>query len=149
MSVSHSRFGPSAVKSPRRSLNDHLAGEASHTVAPVWVNSATMVVCAPELFVEQFLPTYDVAVVHADVFRAPPAQCYARVMELDLLQAPIVRAALAVRALPQRVTGTVRAPGNGTAIDAPPPTFRLRDMVGLGWVLLAETPGVEMVLGQV
>ncbi len=149
MSVSHSRFGPSAVKSPRRSLNDHFAGEASHSVASVWVSSATTVVCALELLVEQFLPTYDVAVVHADVVRASPAQCYARVMELDLLQAPIVRAALAVRALPHRVMGTVRAPGNGAAIRPPQPTFRLRDMVGLGWILLAETPGLEMVLGQV
>lgn len=98
---------------------------------------------------ERFLPVYDVAVVHADVFRAPPARCYATVIELDLLQAPVVRAALAVRALPQRVMGTVRAPGNGAASNAPAPTFRLRDMVGLGWILLAETPGVEMVLGQV
>lgn len=98
---------------------------------------------------EQFLPRHDVAVVHADVFRAPPTQCYASVMDLDLLQAPFVRAALAIRALPQRVMGTVRAPGNEAGIDPPQPTFRLRDMVGLGWILLAETPGVEMVLGQV
>ena len=102
-----------------------------------------------ELLVERFLPRYDVAVVHADVFRASPAQCYARVMELDLLQAPFVRAALGLRALPQRVLGTLRAPGNRTSIEASPLTFRLRDMVGLGWILLAEIPGVEMVLGQV
>ena len=102
-----------------------------------------------ELLMEQFLPRYDLAVVHADVFRATPAQCYARVMDLDLFQAPFVRAALGIRALPQRALGTLRAPENGTAINAPPPTFRLRDMVGLGWILLAETPGIEMVLGQV
>ena len=102
-----------------------------------------------ELLVERFLPRYDVAVVHADVFRASPAQCYARVMELDLLQAPFVRAALGLRALPQRVLGSLRAPGNRTSIEASPLTFRLRDMVGLGWILLAEIPGVEMVLGQV
>ena len=116
---------------------------------PVWVDSATMDVCAPELFVAQFLPTYDVAVAHADDFRAPPARCYAGVMDLDLLQAPFVRAALSVRAVSHRVLGTWRAPGNGTAFDPPSPTFRLRDMVDQGWVLLAETPGVEMVLGQV
>ncbi len=105
--------------------------------------------CDPELFVQQYLPRFDVAVVHADVFRAPPAKCYARVMELDLLQAPFVRAALSVRAAPQRELGRWRAPGNGAPTDAPPPTFRLRDMVGLGWILLAENPGVEMLLGQV
>lgn len=108
-----------------------------------------MVVCAAELLVDQFLPTYDVAVVHADVCRAPPAQCYARVMELDLLRAPLVRVAISARALPQRVVGTWRAPGSRTSSDRPPPTFRLRDMIGRGWVLLAETPGVEIVLGQV
>jgi hypothetical protein len=27
------------------------------------------------LLIDQFLPTYDVGVVHADVFRAPPARC--------------------------------------------------------------------------
>lgn len=108
-----------------------------------------MVVCAPELSVEQFLPRYDVAVVHADVFRARPARCYAQVMDLDLLQAPLVRAALAVRAAPQRVLRTWHSPANGTPVETPPATFRLRDMVRLGWVVLAETPGVEVVLGQV
>jgi hypothetical protein len=28
------------------------------------------------LLMDQFLPRYDFAVVHADVLRAPPAQCY-------------------------------------------------------------------------
>ena len=103
----------------------------------------------PELLMEQFLPTYDVAVVHADVFRAPPAQCYAKVMELDLLQTPFIRVALGIRGLPQRVLGVLRAPGKNTGIGETPPTFRLQDMVGLGWILLAETRGVELVLGQV
>lgn len=34
-------------------------------------------------------------------------------------------------------------------LDAPTTTFRLRDMVDLGWISLGEAPGVEMVLGQV
>lgn len=103
----------------------------------------------PELLMEQFLPRYDVAVVYADVFRAPPAQCYARVMELNLLQASFIRVALDIRGLPQRVLGVLRSPGKNTGTGASPPTFRLQDMVGLGWILLAETPGIEMVLGQV
>jgi len=59
---------------------------------------------APQLLLDQFLPQYDLAIAHAQVFRVP---------------------------------GASRA------------TFRLKDMVGLGWTLLGETPGSEMVLGQV
>ena len=40
-----------------------------------------------ELLMDQFLPRYDFAVVHADVLRAPPAQCYGAAGELDLFQA--------------------------------------------------------------
>jgi hypothetical protein len=70
-------------------------------------------------------------------------------MELNLLQAPFIRAALGIRALPQRVLGVLRASGKQTTIETALPTFRLKDMVGLGWIVLAETPGVEIVLGQV
>ena len=101
------------------------------------------------LFIEQFLSTYDVAVVHAEVFRAPPAQCYLAASELDLFQAPLVRALLGIRRLPQRLVGTLRRGRKTTTREASRRTFRLKDMVGLGWILLGETPGVEMVLGQV
>ena len=40
------------------------------------------------LLMDQFLPTYDFAVVPADVVRATPAVCYRVVGELDLFQAP-------------------------------------------------------------
>jgi hypothetical protein len=39
--------------------------------------------------------------------------------------------------------------GPTSGVNAAAMTFRLKDMVGLGWILLGETPGVEMVLGQV
>jgi hypothetical protein len=102
-----------------------------------------------QLLIDQFLPTYDVAVVHADVFRAPPAQCYLAASELDLFQAPLVRTLLGIRGLPQRVVGTLRGRGKTTTLEASRRTFRLKDLVGLGWILLGETPGVEMLLGQV
>jgi hypothetical protein len=40
-------------------------------------------------------------------------------------------------------------PGNATTPGAARGTFRLKNMVGLGWILLGETPGSQMVLGQV
>ena len=54
-----------------------------------------MQLAGPRLLMDQFMPTYHFAVVHADVVRAPPAQCYRAAGELDLFQAPLVRALLA------------------------------------------------------
>jgi len=101
-----------------------------------------------QLLMDQFLPRYDFAVAHADVLRAPPARCYGAANELDLFQAPLARTLLGIRGLPQGVVGTLRG-GAKTAAQSSRRTFRFKDMVGLGWILLGETPGVEMVLGQV
>jgi hypothetical protein len=98
---------------------------------------------------DQFMPRHDLAVVHADVFRAPPAECYRAASELDLFQAPLVRTLLGIRGLPQRVVATLTGRSGSAPGEASPSTFRLKDLVGLGWVLLGETPGVEMVFGQV
>jgi hypothetical protein len=102
-----------------------------------------------QLLIDQFLPTYDVGVVHADVFRAAPAQCYLVASELDLFQTPLIRTLIGIRRLPQRVASTLRGRGTETTPDASRRTFRFRDMVDLGWISLGETPGSEMVLGQV
>jgi hypothetical protein len=101
------------------------------------------------LLIDRFLPTYDVAVVHADVFRASPAQSYLAVSELDLFQAPVIRTLIGIRGLPQRVVGAVTGRRTTTTVEESRRTFRLKDMVALGWISLGETPGVEMVLGQV
>lgn len=102
-----------------------------------------------QLLMDQSLPRYDLTVVHANVFRASPAECYRAASELDLFQAPLVRALLGIRGLPRPVVGAVGGRTTRTARGASPRTFRFKDMVGLGWILLGETPGVEMVLGQV
>jgi len=95
------------------------------------------------LLMDQFLPRYDFAVVHADVLRAPPAQCYEVASELDLFQAPLVRTLLGIRGLPQPVVGTLRGRRKTATLQTSRRTFRFKDMVGLGWILLGETPGVE------
>jgi hypothetical protein len=102
-----------------------------------------------QLLIDQFLPTYDVGVVHAAVFRAAPARCFLAASELDLFQAPLIQALIGIRGLPQRVTSTLKGRETTTTLEASRRTFRLRDMVDLGWISLGETPGVEMVLGQV
>jgi hypothetical protein len=101
------------------------------------------------LLLDQFLPTYDVGVVHADVFRVAPARCYLVATELDLFRTPLIRTLIGIRGLPQRAASTLRGRGTTTRLEAPRRTFRFRDMVDLGWISLGETPGVELVLGQV
>ena len=102
-----------------------------------------------QLFIDQFLPTYDVGVVHAAVFRATPARCYLAASELDLFQTPLIRTLIDIRGLPQRVASGLRGRETTTMLEASRRTFRFKDMVDLGWISLGETPGVEMVLGQV
>jgi hypothetical protein len=41
-------------------------------------------VADPQLLIDQVLPTYDLGFVHAEVFRAAPAECYRVASELDL-----------------------------------------------------------------
>ncbi|KRE52562.1 hypothetical protein [Phycicoccus sp. Soil748] len=99
---------------------------------------------------EQFSPHFDIAVVHSEVFRAVPADCYRAATQVDLFEAPLVRALLGIRALPRHIAGRLKVrPSATSARSTSPPTFRLKDLVGLGGILLGETPGVEMVLGQV
>ena len=93
---------------------------------------ATGKAIGPGLLMDQFLPIYDFAVVHADVVRAPPAQCYRVAGELDLFRAPLVRTLLGIRGLPQRVVGNLRGRGKTPGLVASRPTFRVKDMVGLG-----------------
>ena len=57
------------------------------------------------LLMDEFVPHFDVAVVHSEVFRGPPADCYRAATEVDLFQAPLVRALLGIRAQPRRVAG--------------------------------------------
>jgi hypothetical protein len=99
---------------------------------------------------DEFAPYFDVAVVHSEVFRAVPTECYRAATEVDLFQAPLVRALLGIRALPGLVAGRLRMRAvTASGTEASTSTFRLKDLVGLGWILLGETRGVEMVLGQV
>jgi hypothetical protein len=112
-------------------------------------DSAAGTAAGSPLLIDQFLPTYDVGFVHADVFRAPPTQCYRVASELDLFQTPVIRTLIDIRGAPQRVASTLRGRGTTTTLGASRRTFRFKDMVDVGWISLGETPGEEMVLGQV
>ena len=104
---------------------------------------------SPGLLIDQFLPSFDVGVVHVDVFPAAPAQCFVAATGLDLFRTPLVQALISIRGWPQRVATTLGRKGAKAAAQAPRPTFRFRDMVDVGWILLGEAPGSQLVLGQV
>jgi len=55
------------------------------------------------LLLDRYLPRYDLAVVHAEVLRAPPAVCYRAAREIGLLRHPVTRTLLDLRSLPQRL----------------------------------------------
>jgi deazaflavin-dependent oxidoreductase (nitroreductase family) len=101
-----------------------------------------------ERLIDQVLPHSDLAVTHAGVFPVPPQVCYQTARRLDLFQVPLIRALIGLRGLPQRLADTLT--GRRTPAAPARPTLRLGDdLAGLGFSLLGETPGVELVWGQV
>ena len=100
----------------------------------------------PQLLIDQFLPRYDFAVVHAQVFRVPPEVCLRAARNLDLFRHPAIRVLLDLRALPQRAASRLTARRDGAGVV--PATFRVEDMTRYGWELLGENPS-EIVLGQI
>jgi hypothetical protein len=103
---------------------------------------------AEPLLIDQLMPICDLAIVYSRVFRAPPEQCFETVVDFDLFQIPAFRVLIGARGLPLRLAGALRRRGDRPQAPAAP-TFRLRDMPAMGWMLLGERPGVELVFGQV
>jgi hypothetical protein len=102
------------------------------------------------LLIDEFLPRYDFAVVHASVLPARPDACYRAALGVDLLRDPVIRTLLGIRSLPQRLADRFAHRRDAAPAAAePPPTFRLSDMVRYGWIVLDEEPNVELVLGQI
>jgi hypothetical protein len=103
---------------------------------------------AEPFLIDQFLPDYDLAVVHSRVLRAPPEQCFDTVVGFDLFQLRVSRVLFGARGLPQRLADALRHRADQTRAPTRP-RFRLRDLPSMGWMLLGERPGVELVFGQV
>jgi len=101
----------------------------------------------PQLLIDQFLPRYDFAVVHAQVFRVPPEVCLRAARNVDLFRHPAIRVLLDLRALPQRAASRVTGRRDG-GDHVPAAMFRVEDMTRYGWDLLGENPS-EIVLGQI
>lgn len=81
--------------------------------------------------VEDFLPAYDIREHHAIEVAAAPGRAFRAIFEVDLTRSNLIRVLFAARGLPWR--GPLRLP----------------DLTGLGFVLLAEEPDIEVVYGLV
>jgi hypothetical protein len=85
------------------------------------------------------MPRYDVVERHEIVIAAPPDRVYRCARALDAGRLPFTAALLAVRGIPHLLTGSVR----------PSRRITLDEMIAAGFVMLADVPPREFVLGVV
>jgi hypothetical protein len=88
---------------------------------------------------DRFMPRFDVREYHQTTVRAPAEVTYASAREVDLRRAPLVRGLFRAR---HRIMGGRNAPAanEGSFLD---------EVQALGWRVLAEEPGRELVMGAV
>jgi hypothetical protein len=88
---------------------------------------------------DRFMPEYEVAERHHIRVAAPAAMTFAAAQETDLQASPLVRTIIKAREV---ILGA-------TPDDWPRPPGLLREMQALGWGVLADVPGREVVVGAV
>ena len=87
--------------------------------------------------IDEFLPHYDVVERHQVFIAATPTRVYECVRRLDAGRMPFTAALLALRGIPHLLTGAAR----------PSLRMTLEDLMTLGFVVLADDPPRELVLG--
>ena len=92
-----------------------------------------------DALLDRFMPAYEVAERHQIRIDAPADITFEAAIELDLQQSPIVRAIFKGREWIMR-SHPVRQPESASFID---------QMRSIGWGVLAEEPGREIVMGAV
>jgi hypothetical protein len=95
--------------------------------------------CAPDELLDRFMPEYDVVERHSTCVRAPAEVTFAASTEMRLFDLPIVRAIFRARELILRSAPDTRLRPEGL----------LNEVRALGWGVLAEVPGREIVVGAV
>lgn len=91
------------------------------------------------MLIDRFMPTFDVSEYHVRHIAAPADRTYDIVRGIDMMRSPLVKVLFGLRRVPQFFTGNV-TPIEALTFDA---------LIENGFVLLAEEPGVEVVLGAV
>jgi hypothetical protein len=97
------------------------------------------------MLIDGFLPKPDVIERHESVVRADGDTAYRVIRTLDFARSPVVRGLFLLRGIP----GMLRHGRRDGEIPYTTPHLRLEDVLGFGFVVLAEEPGVEIVLGVV
>lgn len=134
-----------AVQSPLRWLGlgaGAAAGAYAAYVALTWRTYGKAMRPRPEeadALLDRFMPDYEIVERHHVRVGAPPEATLAAAGALNLFEAPLVRAIFKGREL---VLGA-------RPDDKPRPHGLLDEVRSLGWVVLAELPGREIVLGAV
>lgn len=95
------------------------------------------------MLLDEVMPRYDFHEAHSVVIRSKPAEIFAAIKSVTPAEMLIVNALFVLRALPSRVLG--RGPG----ITPVPGRPLLEQALQGGFVMLAEAPGQEIVLGTV
>jgi hypothetical protein len=85
------------------------------------------------------MPSFDVREYHEATVQAPPEVTYAAARELDLRRSPLVQSIFRARQLLMR--GRAAPAGTGGSF--------MEEVQALGWRVLAEEPGRELVMGTV
>jgi hypothetical protein len=92
----------------------------------------------PDALLDRFIPKFDVREYHETMVAAPAAITYEAAREMDIFESALVRAIFRGR----EVLMNARAP-------ARQPQPLLDETLSLGWGILAEEPGREIVVGAV
>ncbi len=95
------------------------------------------------MMLDELMPRFQFHEVHSVVIRAQPPQVFAAIKAVTPAEMMLVGALFALRALPSRLLG--RGPGIRPAPGRP----LLEQALQGGFVMLAEAPGQEIVLGTV
>ena len=92
------------------------------------------------MLIDEWMPAWDAAERHETRIRASREAVWRAVRTLDLASSPVVRALFALRSLPALFTRRPREKALGVTMDG---------LLRNGFVLLAERPGEELLLGLV
>ncbi len=94
------------------------------------------------VLLDKYLPVFEARERHEVLVHAPSARAYAAVRALDLERSLLVRALFRIRTLPGRIRSRQRVAPRQTR------PF-LETALSIGWQILEEAPGEEIVVGAV